>query len=153
MTFHKNSSSGSKVLPCWQTDGHTDMTKLIGGFRSRKIVKSAWNLCLSEYYIKHKCILCLWFRASLFYINNCPKRCNTKQSIYYSACFGCQTHPSSGIHKTVTTASGTSHIFCASTSLQRGQAWQRWREAAAQYSWWWVWLTPETCRVNLQNNK
>jgi len=21
------------------------------------------------------------------------------------------------------------------------------------YSWWWVWLTPETCRVNLQNNK
>jgi len=21
------------------------------------------------------------------------------------------------------------------------------------YSWWWVWLTPKTCRVNLQNNK
>ena len=21
------------------------------------------------------------------------------------------------------------------------------------YSWWWVWLKPETCRVNLQNNK
>ena len=30
-------------------------------------------------------ILCLWFRASLIYINNCPTRCNTKQSIYYSA--------------------------------------------------------------------
>ena len=30
-------------------------------------------------------ILCLWFRAYLFYINNCPTRCNTKQSIYYSA--------------------------------------------------------------------
>ena len=29
--------------------------------------------------------LCLWFRASLIYINNCPTRCNTKQSIYYSA--------------------------------------------------------------------
>jgi len=25
------------------------------------------------------------FRASLIYINNCPTRCNTKQSIYYSA--------------------------------------------------------------------
>ena len=35
-----------------------------------------------------KCIfyfLCLWFRASLIYINNCPMRRNTKQSIYYSA--------------------------------------------------------------------
>ena len=30
-------------------------------------------------------VLCLWFHASLIYINNCPTRCNTKQSIYYSA--------------------------------------------------------------------
>jgi len=30
-------------------------------------------------------IWCLWFRASLIYINNCSTRCNTKQSIYYSA--------------------------------------------------------------------
>jgi len=29
-------------------------------------------------------ILCLSFRASLIYINNCPTRCNTKHSIYYS---------------------------------------------------------------------
>jgi len=39
-------------------------------------------------------------------------------------CFGCQPHPSSGVsgvHKTVTTVSGTGHIFCAATSLQRGQ--------------------------------
>ena len=31
------------------------------------------------------CISCLWFRVSLIYINNYPTRCNTKQSIYYSA--------------------------------------------------------------------
>jgi hypothetical protein len=30
-------------------------------------------------------ILCLWFCASLICINNCPMRCNTKQSIYYTA--------------------------------------------------------------------
>jgi len=30
-------------------------------------------------------ILCSWLRASLIYINDCPTRCNTKQSIYYSA--------------------------------------------------------------------
>jgi len=38
----------------------------------------------------------------------------------HSTCFGCQPHPSSGVHKAVTTASGTGHIFCAPTSLQRG---------------------------------
>ena len=36
------------------------------------------------------------------------------------------------IHKTVTTDSGTAHIFCAATSLQRGQAWPGWREVTAQ---------------------
>ena len=35
--------------------------------------------------------------------------------------------------KTVTTAFGTGHIFCAATSLQRGQAWPRWKEVAAKY--------------------
>ena len=40
----------------------------------------------------------------------------------HSTCFGCQPHPSSGVHKTVTTISGTGHIFCATTSLQRRQA-------------------------------
>jgi len=66
------------------------------------------------------------------------KRDATQSSLFiilqvHSTCFGCQPHPSSGVHKTVTTASGTGHIFCASTSLQRGQAWSRWREVAAQY--------------------
>ena len=28
-----------------------------------------------------------------------------------SPCFGCQPHPSSGVHKTVTTVSGTSNVF------------------------------------------
>ena len=36
----------------------------------------------------------------------------TKSSLFtilqdHSTCFGCQPHPSSGVHKTVTTASGT----------------------------------------------
>ena len=38
----------------------------------------------------------------------------------HSTCFWCQTHTSSGVHKTVNTASGTGHIFRAATSLQRG---------------------------------
>jgi len=74
-------------------------------------------------------ILCLWFLSSLIYINNCTTICNTKQSFIilqvHSTCFGCQPHPSSGVHKTVNIASVTGHIFCAATSLQRGQAWSR----------------------------
>jgi len=31
--------------------------------------------------------------------------------LFHCTCFGCQPHPSPGVHKTVTTASGTGHIF------------------------------------------
>jgi len=38
-----------------------------------------------------------------------------------------------GVHKTVTTAYGTGHNFCAATSLKSGKdSWLRWREVAAQ---------------------
>jgi len=43
----------------------------------------------------------------------------------HCTCLGCQPHPLSGVHKTVTTASGTGHIFCAATVLQSGHAWPR----------------------------
>jgi len=42
--------------------------------------------------------------------------------LIHSTCYGCQPHPSLGVHKTVTTASGTGHIFCAATFLQRDHA-------------------------------
>jgi len=74
----------------------------------------------------------------LRYILITSQRDVTQSSLFiilqvHSTCFGCQPHPSSGIHKTVTTASGTGHVFCVTTSLQRGQAWPRWREVATQY--------------------
>ena len=43
--------------------------------------------------------------------------------------FRVSSHPSSGVHKTVTTASSTGHIIGAATSLQRGH-WPRWNEVA-----------------------
>jgi len=39
----------------------------------------------------------------------------------HSTCFGCRTHPSSEVLKTVTAASGTGHNIGTATSLQRGQ--------------------------------
>ena len=144
----------------------------------------------------------------------------------HSTCFGCRPHPSSGVHKTVTTASRTvqltpsdvaklGHVggrqwtcrkinrhtkqfiyysasslnmlrvsttpfirskqncnyslrYCVATSFQHGQATLATLEGGSctknmtsnggySYSfvcaWWLVWLTPETCRMNLQNNK
>jgi len=32
--FHENRSSDSLIVPCGQTDGRTDMTKLIDSFRN-----------------------------------------------------------------------------------------------------------------------
>ena len=35
----------------------------------------------------------------------------------YSTCFGCLSHPASGVHQTVTAASGTGRITCRSNNL------------------------------------
>ena len=40
--------------------------------------------------------------------------------LIYSTYFGCPSHPSSGVHKTVTAASGTGHSNSVTTFLQRG---------------------------------
>ena len=47
----------------------------------------------------------------------------------HSTCFGCRPHPSSGVHQTVTAASGTSHM-----SVQLASTWPcpRWSEVVAQ---------------------
>ena len=47
-----------------------------------------------------------------------------------STFFGCPSHPSSGVHKTVTAASGTGHSIWAMTFFQRGQC-PRWRKVVA----------------------
>ena len=49
----------------------------------------------------------------------------------YSTCFGCLSHPSSGVHKTVTAASRTGNSVRATTFHQRGLIRPRWRKAVA----------------------
>ena len=46
----------------------------------------------------------------------------------YSSCFRCLLHPSSGVHKTVTAASGTGHSIRATTFCQRGLIRPLWRK-------------------------
>ena len=47
----------------------------------------------------------------------------------HSTCLGCQPHPSSGLHKTVTTASGTVQLPPSNVAKLASP---RWREVAAQ---------------------
>jgi hypothetical protein len=71
-----------------------------------------------------------------------------------STCFGCQSHPSSGIHKTVTTACNVAKFDLA--TLEGGSCTKNITNTGGcsysfVHSWEWVWLTPETigwaCRV------
>ena len=77
-------------------------------------------------------ISCLRFRASLICINNCPTRCNTKHSIYYSASSLYMFRVSTTPVIRSTQNCNYSLRYCATTSLQRGEAWPRWRVVAAQ---------------------
>ena len=49
----------------------------------------------------------------------------------HSTCFGCLSHPSSGVHQTVTAASGAGYSIGATTFLQHGQK-PRWKKVVAQ---------------------
>jgi len=76
------------------------------------------------------------FRVSTTPIIRGTQNCN--YSLRYWSYFLCSYIPTtwqsfllSGVHKTVTTASGTGHIFCAAATLQSDKAWPRWREVAA----------------------
>ena len=85
------------------------------------------------------------------YINNCPTRCNTKQSIYYSASslymFQVPTTP---IIRSTQNCNYSlrywSYFLCSCFP-------STWPSLAKLEGGRWVWLAPETCRVNLQNNK
>jgi hypothetical protein len=50
----------------------------------------------------------------------------------HSICFGCPSHPSSGVHKTVAAASGTGHNIWVTTFLQRDLIRPCWRKVVAQ---------------------
>jgi hypothetical protein len=106
-------------------------------------------------------ILCLRFRTSLIYINNCPTRCNTKQSVYCSESslymFRVSTTPIIRSTQNCNYSLRYWSYFLCSYLPATWPSWPRWREVlpvpeavitvlcTAED---WVWLKPETCRVN-----
>ena len=53
----------------------------------------------------------------------------------YSTCFGWPSYPSSGVHKTVTAASGIGHSIRATIFLQLGLIRPSWRKVIALILW------------------
>jgi len=74
----------------------------------------------------------IYYGRSEVHINSCPTRCNTKQSIYYFESSPYMFRVSITPIIKSTQNCNYSLRYCAATSLQRGQAWSRWREVAAQ---------------------
>ena len=79
------------------------------------------------------CISCLWFRASLIYINNCPTKCNTKQSIYYSesSLYMFRVSNTPIIRSTQNCNYSLRYVQLPPSNVAK-LAWPRWREVAAQ---------------------
>ena len=88
------------------------------------------NVCLSREFLLYfckNCTLSVHRNSILIRSNSVLIRSNKIQQyarIYLlqnrSISFGCPSHPSSGVHKIVTAASGTGHSIWATTFLQRG---------------------------------
>ena len=99
------------------------------------------NLCPALYIRNRVCEIChrflsiflySLFRASPLYINKIQQDA-TDAGIYllhnYSTCFVCLSHPSSGVHQTVTAASSTGHITYQGNDLL--PAWPCWQKVVA----------------------
>ena len=54
----------------------------------------------------------------------------------HSTCFGCPSHPSSRVHKTVITTSGTGHSNNRATTFLKRGLWPRWRKLVALLLLW-----------------
>jgi len=128
------------------------------------------NVCHSLiYYVLSLGVLSKSQRLQYVYIyivNICPTRCNTKQSIYYSASslyvFRVSTTPvirsTQNCNYSLRYWSYFLYSYLPPTwpslaTLEGVMTSTGGCSYSFVYSWWWVWLTPETRRVNLQNNK
>ena len=138
-TNWRNNIGKRKVLivythSAWKLFAWRD-TKLKFVCRLSRVLKF---LCLTELFEWHRSSFVFvfvslsfcWFILRIFYIHGSVHRdsilvrSNKMQQyagVYllqiYSTCFGCLSHPSSGVHKTVTPASGTGHITYLGNNL------------------------------------
>ena len=113
---HKNQLRGSALIPLQRGCG-TFIFLTVSFLKSFHLIVSNLKCdCSKEFCIHgsvhHNCMLIksnkMQLYAGIYLLQN------------HSTCFGCPSHPSSGVHKTVTAASGTCHSIWATTFLQHG---------------------------------
>ena len=95
--------------------------------------KCCWNKKNSEFYIH----VSMHRNSILIRFNKTQQYAGVYLLQNYSICFGCPSHPSSGVHKTVNAASGIGHSIWGTTFLQRGLIRPCRRKVAAQILWPW----------------
>ena len=101
----------------------------------------------SQFNLKYVLPILFNISIKILYSNICP-RCNVTQFILSgncSTCFGWYHHPSSGMQRTVSTASGICHTAIEAGS-SNGVTNTRCCRDSFMRSWWWVEVPPETCR-------
>jgi hypothetical protein len=153
--FRHYANASSKSL-CWA--GPHSATVVVSA-RGEEVMQSKMLGLLLKILFENRFEKQWWLNMK--YINNCPTRSKTKQSIYiyYSASslytFRVSTTP---IIRSTQNCNYSlrywSYFLCSYlppkwpslVTLEGGSC-------SFVYSWWCVWLTPETCRVKLQNNK
>jgi len=112
--FSKNNTS-AKYVSCHGDTENQDSSSLIQ-ISNKTTVYIVLLGCFTSCTLCVKIATPVLFNIIRYYINNCPMRCNTKQSIYYSATSLYMfrvptTHTLLRVHKTVTTASVLVIIF------------------------------------------
>ena len=121
-------------------------------------LQNLYGMLCKNWSIVVNIILLLEETVLIIYINKMQQYACIYLLQNHSTCFGRPSHPSSGVHKTVTAASGISHSIWATTFLRRGLTSEegccsdtttctRGCSYSLMCSWWCVRWTPETCRV------
>ena len=146
--LHYSENSYSRDIQFVSTKGHKIHVRLAGGTQEWKTTMSG-TLNRPNY-----CVICVvntvlnvsnvaadrttrrdGSRLGQSYINKIQQDATLCGYLFttklLSTFFGCPSHPSSGVHKTVTAACGTGHSIWATIFLQRGLIRPRWRKVVA----------------------
>ena len=117
-----DSSSGIRQYSGWESLPAPCLMRLSVNSASRFLPINytfSSELCWSRSMAKVETTHCLYNNASPVWIrsNEMQQYAGVYLLQNYSTCFGCLSNPSSGVHKTVTAASGTGHITYQSNNL------------------------------------
>ena len=101
MQFFLKTTFSLMFITCLDPNGPT------AGFLDKCVIEGSERVCNElDFIFMVPCIVTLYI---LIRSNKMQQYAGIYLLQNHSTCFGCPSHPSSGVHKTVTAASGTGH--------------------------------------------